>query len=197
MVELLESHPQIKAFDEIFDPNLSEFMRSGFKPLQVLEKVYEAYPWMSGFKLTYSQARKYDGEIFGEDDVWNKLRELKDIKVIHSVRDNGLARIISWKVGMETGAWHHYSERKLDVRVKLEVEECVEMWEFCEEREKQLDEWFSDHPLLKVRYRDLAQDVPGKMEEIQRFLGVEPRALTSRIKKRKGNWYDRDRKSVV
>lgn len=178
----LQSHPQIIALEEVF---LLWQLKSCLKPVEIIQMIYDSYPSkVRGFKITYSQARKVDSPIFGDDDVWCELQRQKDIKIIHSVRANGLARIISWKIGMTTGMWQYYSnsDRSL-VRIRIEPEECEKTWSFCDEKEKQIDQDFSEHDLLKIQYNDLAQNQTEVLKTVQEFLGVEVRTLTSPLVK--------------
>ena len=182
MVDLLESHPQIISSDEVLNPAVNAFDY----PLKALEEVY-AYPDRTcGFKLLYHHADVTEGPA-----IWEYLQKQKDLKIIHSVRDNSLARIISLKISQETGVWHHFSEREMSTKVKLKPQQCNDIWSHWDEREGYVDESFSDHPILKVHYSDLARDIPGTMDKVQKFLGVEPRELKSRIKKRCGHPFDR------
>lgn len=190
MTDLLKSHPGVKAYDEIFNPEIPEY--SDMDPFDALKMVYETHPdKMNGFKLLYHQALTNQGPQFKWNVVWQHMYDQKDIGVIHLVRDNHLARITSWKVAEETKVWIQYTEREHSIRVKLDPKMCEEVWTYACDQEEAFDIKFSDHPFLKVHYKDLAQDIPGTMDKVQRFLEVEPRTLTSRIKKRKGNWYDR------
>jgi len=160
-------------------------LKSCLKPVEIIQMIYDSYlSKVRGFKITYSQARKVDSPIFGDDDVWRELQRQKDIKIIHSVRANGLARIISWKIGMTTGMWHYYSnsDRSL-VQIRIEPEECEKTWSFCDEKEKQIDQDFSEHDLLKIQYNDLAQNHTEVLKTVQEFLGVEVRTLTSPLVK--------------
>lgn len=183
LVTMLNSHPDIVCRGEIFnavDDAYKARIRSGMSHMDMLEATYAMCPWKTrGFKLLYFHAQDGGGE------VWRHLESQDDIKVIHLVRDNGLARFISWKISKETGIWQYYTERDDNpTHVTLSIDECVRTWEGCEQREKEVDAGFSGHPFMKLHYSDLGSDPDAVTDTVQDFLGVERHKLRTTLRKR-------------
>jgi LPS sulfotransferase NodH len=180
------------AFDEIFNTKTSSQMNLGVCPLDVMQRAFELCPGRtSGFKLIYHHARTAEGPQFGEDDVWGELARQKDVRVIHSVRRNGLARLISWKVAKQSDIWHHFTNRPCDDIVRLEPQECEDMWKYCETVDREIEKDFSGHSLLRMEYADLASDIPSACREMCRFLCLQDHPMKSTLQKRKGRSFDR------
>jgi len=59
----------------------------------------------------------------------------------------------------------------------MSPEECLEDFQRTEARKQQFADMLGDHPVHNLIYEDIvAHDSPAR-EEIQRFLGLEPRPL--------------------
>jgi LPS sulfotransferase NodH len=205
---LLQSNPSVYVFGEAFhssDKSESIFLERVSKgirdPIQVLNQIYEEdlrYK-AKGFKLLYNQARgirepktaKYSQVAFGDDLVWHELQRQQDIKIIHSIRDNGLARIISFNVALTSQVWHYNSDKDIPfVKIKLDPKYCEDEWSFCENTEKEVDNDFLKNPMFKIEYKDLSEDIQGTSKKIQDFLGIKTEKLTSQLKKVNSNPFD-------
>jgi LPS sulfotransferase NodH len=205
---LLQSHSSVRVFGEafhssdksesIFLENLSKGIRD---PIQTLNKIYEedSRYEAKGFKILYNQARgvrdlktaTYSQVAFGNDSVWHELQEQSDIKIIHSIRDNGLARVISFNVALTSQVWHYDSDKDVPfVKIKLDPKYCEDEWSFCEKTEKQVDNDFSKHSMFKIEYKNLFEDIQGVSKKMQDFLGIKIENLTSQLKKINSNPFD-------
>lgn len=120
---LLNSHPNIQMFGEVFNPNwkFQKFTKcqkiSTEKKIALIKdrlrypkEFLENFLWMPstdsvrviGFKLLYGQ----DCDVRGmKGEVWKFLRDNKDIKIIHLKRKNLLKREISFAHAMRSGRW--------------------------------------------------------------------------------------------
>ena len=195
LVSLLDSHPDVMCLSEVFqekDDNFKSYVERGYSPLDILRITYEICQNKTrGFKLLYYQARGTRDPMFGDADVWHSLIEQEDIRVIHLVRDNGLARLISLKISETTDIWHYYTERDDNpIHVKLSLDECLQNWSGCELKENKVDEDFSRHPIIKVHYNELATDPESTTNEVQRFLGVKEHRLKNTLRKRHRHPFD-------
>lgn len=190
LITMLGSHPDLAVTGELFNTTENPYKgyaAAGMSPTDMLRTIYEISPEKTrGFKMLYYHARDYCGPEFADGAVWRSLMGQEDIGVIHLVRENGLARLISWKACMATGVWHHYTERDdHPVTVTLGLEECRRVWEGIERMEREVDEWFSKHPMMKLRYLDLAHDPQGASSSVLDFLGAERLPLRSMLRKRR------------
>lgn len=185
---LLNTHPQIVAFGEVFrDITNLDWDHIGYfqtrsvtelaqrDPARFLEtRLLGRYPTSVravGFKLFYYHAR--DGAQAG---VWPWLLQRRDIRVIHLKRDNLLATHVSRKRAALTGRWVKTSaEEDRPLTLSLDYHEVLSDFEQTRAWETEADRAFSSHPVLQVRYEDLAADFHSAVLRLESFLGVETR----------------------
>jgi LPS sulfotransferase NodH len=119
LIDLLDSHPAIVAYPELFHterwtapdygandlPYFEASVDRGRRPrvvhqLAYLAKLYAPRPRVHavGFKLTYVQA--------ATNPALLPLLSLRRVHAVHLVRANLLAAAISWKVARESGVYH-------------------------------------------------------------------------------------------
>lgn len=182
---LLNAHPQVIAFGEVFrDPaNLDWDHRGYFQsrsigslvqrdPLRFLEtRLFGRYPadiGAAGFKLFYYHAR--DAGFAG---VWPYLQKRRDLRVIHLKRRNVLQTHLSRKRAAMTDRWVNTSGLvEGPAVIHLDYEECLKDFEQTRAWEESCDQAFASHQVLQVQYEQLADDHRSEMERIQAFLGV-------------------------
>jgi hypothetical protein len=152
---LLDSHPNIHCEGEI----LGE--KPPANPIRVLEKAYSAP--VAGFKIKYEELSLPE---FREVLEW--LIAERSIRVIHLLRSDRLARLCSQVSVSMHGSYVFTEQRPKPVSFSLSVEECLADFRLQAEREARFRSLFAEHPVLEVTYEQLP------LEEIQRFLGVEP-----------------------
>lgn len=187
---LLNAHPQIVAFGEIFQTpdeiawgltgyGQSRYLRTLHRedPVRFLEsQVYRRFPRSVaavGFKIFY-----YHAQHDGWRPVWRYLAEQKDLKVIHIRRENILRTHLSRKRAMLTDTWVNVTgEPMTQPPVTLDYRECLEDFVTTRAWELRYDELFADHPKITVRYEDLDTDYAGEMARVQEFLGVSPQPV--------------------
>jgi LPS sulfotransferase NodH len=183
---LLNAHPQVVAFGEVFR-NASEldwdhigyFQTSSTRalaehdPVKFLEsRLLSRYPRTVravGFKLFYYHAR--DG---AQAAVWPWLIERRDIPVIHLKRGNLLQTHVSRKRAAVTGKWVNTSgQPDQAVTLRLDYDEVLADFEQTRAWETECDRAFSGHRLLQVQYEQLSSDLPSEVGRLETFLGVE------------------------
>lgn len=191
----LHSHPDIICLPEIFHPD-----RVVLGPDHKVCKKDELKKWRSshpqafiesvllskysrnikavGFKLLYQDARGPDRP------AWQWMRENTNLHVIHLIRDNHLAQYISLRQAMIRGRWNTKSKTdNLPIRVSLHPEQCELMFKHTEAWIKSTQSRFSSHPYMEIHYDALTEDTPRELDNVQKFLGVEPHKTTSGLKK--------------
>lgn len=67
--------------------------------------------------------------------------------------------------------------------ITISLEECAYALETFEQQAREHDALFHEHPMLAVWYEDLAERRDETLEQVQGFLGLEPRRLTVTLRK--------------
>ncbi len=201
VLHLLASHPDIRAYGELFQPNFlignprdtvfeqPLFFRlyRTFRPWvplfflrRVIFRPYPAHIRAVGFKIFYEHCR--DG---ASRAVWPYLRHLTDVKIVHILRDNLLENLVSRRIAELTGDYLVIGDRPepKHVRIRLSFGECLGYFRQAERWRKEYGGYFSDHSVHTVRYEDLVRDPETVLADLQRFLDVPIRKLTADVRK--------------
>ncbi len=186
---LLNSHPEISVFGELFqNPEIFDWALPGHRktkkilrirqddPKKFIENyVFHRFPVNTravGFKIFYYHAQSENWK-----PVWDYLKQNKDIRVIHIKRENILKTHLSRKRAILSGAWVETNKKSQTRKVgpiHLDYENCLEDFKQTREWEHQFESFFKDHPSFEVIYEDLAADHQRTMTQIQEFLSVSP-----------------------
>ena len=213
LMSLLQSHPSIRAFEEIFSrketkihwgyakyPRSSEILKMRKeKPIKFLDEVvFREFPLSVsavGFKLFYYQA-----EAERKKQIWQYLYQDKDLKIIHLKRDNLLKVCLSYHLAQITNQWVVKDKKHQGNNVVIELDycECLKLFEETKKWEEEYDEFFGEHQKIEVIYENLVQSTRGETKRIQQFLGIKPKRLYSlTLKQNRGalserisNYYD-------
>lgn len=197
---LLNSHPQIVAFNEIFrDYNTIDWGLPGYTsnspkllsliqsdPIKFLEtQLFRPFPLQIlavGFKIFY-----YHAQDDGWQAMWPYLRDMKDLRIIHIKRRNLLKTFLSEQRAWKTGSWVDTSGRESNqASVTLDHDECLRQFTTMRDQERKFDDFFENCLKIQVIYEDLAGDYVHEMERVQNFLGVTSETLKpSTFKQRK------------
>lgn len=194
LISLLQSHPSIRAFEEIFPrketkihwgyaqyPYSSEVLKMRKEePVKFLDKVVfrKFSPSVSavGFKLFYYQAQSAERQ-----QIWQYLEGNKDIKVIHLKRENLLKVCLSHCLAETTNQWTLKDEkyRQNSVAVQLDYDDCLKLFEETKKWEEEYDIFFNEHQKIEIIYENLVQNTREETKRIQQFLEVKPKKLYS------------------
>ena len=187
---LLNAHPQVATFGEIFRDRtsidwdhmgyfVSKRVRSLLQhdPVKFLDlKVLGRYPSFIravGFKLFYYHAKTDNAA-----SVWPYLEGRHDLKIVHLKRRNVLHTHLSRKRAALTNRWVNTSGQSEAMEpIRLDYDECVNDFMQTRAWEEEYDRYFADHPLLEVQDERLSADYRSEMRRIERFLDVSPRPL--------------------
>jgi len=120
------------------------------------------------------------------EEVWSKLIDDKELKVIHLKRRNKLKQLVSLRKAWMSDEWIHRKHdagKDLD-SFSLSYEECLDFFELYTSREREFDKKFGHHQMLSLYYEDFIRDKENRLLEIQKFLGVPLRSnLVSSLRK--------------
>lgn len=208
---LLESHPGIVCQTEVFNsdnPNLPYPLST---PVEAIlnEWVYRDFPPQikcAGFVLqAYHPGglKAFPGirENPGWSEIWTRLQQMPDLKVIHLRRKNGLRRHLSHIMARQTGTWHHWDPAKVnDVthiekpllqnhsgsprpQVKLQAEQLRLDFEEVDQLHQRINSLFSSGLYFPLVYEDLVAEPERWGAELLGFLGVAPRELKAAVRK--------------
>jgi hypothetical protein len=133
-----------------------------------------------GFKIFYGHAPQPP-----QGDCWCYLVADRDIRVILLRRTNLLRAKLSLDVARLSQRWGDAgsSDPLPYPRVSLPAGECEAHFGRLTRYHLRYARRFRHHALLRVSYEELVAQPELTMDRIQRFLGLEPRRLASRMKK--------------
>lgn len=178
--QLLNSHSQVKSLGEQFIGGwLEQFPERKTDSVASLNtQVFKQYPEnikAVGFKLIYEHARWHN------DVLWNYLRDMKHLKVIHLVR-NVLDSHVSYKVAANFRSFAPSFCKVVVNKIVVSRKELLEDFEDTENKVKQNDQFFSDTNVLKISYEKLMSS-DKILIDLQDYLGLYHEKLTSRTVK--------------
>ena len=175
---MLNQHPQIRCFGEIFSTkpvHLGAHGSAGSAPLNTAARLdyfgAQAFPRQWGFRAhVYHGMPAYDAELF--TDFWSALRPT--VLVIHLVRENLFHRYVSHRVARLTDQWFVRTGAGTSIRrvtLRLSPREVAEN---CEEMESWQAVGGARFPhALTVLYEDLEHDSARVIGKVLRYLGVD------------------------
>jgi hypothetical protein len=174
LVALLDSHPEVRCFGELFphergtlDEEYAPYWQSD--PLEYVAALAAPVTEPAvGFKLPLGSIQANPNAL--------RLVEPEDLRVIRLSRMNLLAlfasrRLLATTKGSESGGDYG------GATVTLDPKQCLAMFRRTEEHERYLDELAAGKPTVRITYEELA--VGERLADVQRFLEVEPVQLKS------------------
>lgn len=176
---LLGSHPDIHCFGELFTDRkgtLDEaFIKSPIEdPVEYVAQLTEPLTESAiGFKLPLNSIRKHPEAV--------RLLEDEELRIIRLRRLNLLALFASRRLLATTRVSRSTRGDYGDTTVTLDPKQCLAVFRRTEEHDRYLDGLAAAKPVFDITYEDLA--VGRGLDDLQRFLGVEPVMLESRFKR--------------
>lgn len=169
LISMLNSHPSIYARYEIIRT------LDGNSVPDVLNKIYSRYPRFVkavGFKIFYYHP--VDDE---SGTVWNKLREMEDLYIIHLKRRNILRTILSKEIAQMTEAWTKRYHRGTIVsgekKVHLDENELLKAFKQTRYWETTYEHIFRSHPMIEIYYEDLLNNTNAEFQKITDLLDLK------------------------
>ena len=195
LLSLLDSHPGVNQSQEVLgryrlglEDVREEIRRRGAGAY--LERCLrrKGFERAVGFKVLYYQLEESYARrqgLPGLAGASDYLAGREDVRIIHLKRRNRLRRLVSaelastkseyWRVEGDAGG--------PEPTIRLSAEWCRRDFERTRAWEETYDGLFAHHPGLEVVYEDLAADPQRVCECVFRFLGLPPRAVSSRLVK--------------
>jgi LPS sulfotransferase NodH len=186
LVSLLDSHPDITCFSELFAPawgidwqrgtlSVPHFATTDHeRPVDYWEELTaELDTRLAGLKLPWSSIEAHPDAL--------ELIADPAVDIIRVTRRDRVAQYVSAWLAMESGVWHSTQGEYRTQRIKVDPAKCIEVLDRISEQERRLDELAHDHRSFPITYEELVGT--RNIDELQVFLGVEPRELTSRYER--------------
>ncbi len=182
----LNSHPGIVVKGEIFGQSEARGLRNNANldlDAYIEREAYSDYPrgiQAAGFKLFYNHAKRKMPE---PNAMWNYLEADRSIKMIHLTRDNLLRAYLSKVIADKTARWTQAGPLNAvsteEKRTTLDFDEAKRRFSKIQSWESEANKSFRNHDMIHVTYEQLAAEPQPTLNDIQKFLGVEPRNLSS------------------
>jgi LPS sulfotransferase NodH len=180
LVSLLDSHPELCCFGELFRQAEASFPFFYVNTPHTDPRDYLASlagrvgNRLMGFKLTAHCMTIHP-------EAASLLQDAR-VRVILLRRANLLAQAVSGSLAKATDVWHSTGpERDPNAQVRIEPKRIVGTLVKLQEQQIALAALCQGHPVFDLSYEDLATG--NRLDDLQRFLGVESRPLTSRYRR--------------
>lgn len=166
LVDMLNSHPEIYAENELFYEIEDRSIET------VLAGIYGTYFQIIkavGFKIFYYHPLDDNSQI-----VWDYLRQMDDLHVIHLQRKNVLRTLLSRQIATATNTWGITTDKDRstieDRRMQLDPETLREQFEQTHNWQVEFDALFSSHPKITLIYEDIVADSDAEFKKVTEFL---------------------------
>lgn len=166
LLAMLKSHPNIYAKGEIFR-NLN-----GRDMEEVLNDIFSPQPKYIksvGFKIFYYHQ--------SGTELWQMLKEMQDLYIIHLKRSNTLRTLTSRKIAGKQDIWlqtSNYNDVNVkEKRVKFSFEELEEGFRLNKKWEDEYEAMFSDHKLITLKYEDIVDNPDTEFAKVTNLLNLK------------------------
>lgn len=185
-MSLLDSHPDITCFSELFAPGWGIDMQRGTLSVPHFAATEHERPvdyWaeltagldarLAGLKLPWSSIDAHPGAL--------ELIADPEVDIIRLTRRDRLAQYVSAYLALDSGVFHSTQGAYGAHRITVDPGKCLEVLNRIGDQERELDDLANDHRVIALTYEELAGG--ERLDELQSFLGVEPHQLTSRYER--------------
>ena len=196
--DFLNSHPNIVFYLEIFHREQSFWGTWAYQPANIdkaleLRKlhpieflnryVFRKYARKTnviGFKIFYHHARNKNNL-----KVWDYLRHLPQIKIIHLKRQNLLDSFISNLYSNRSNLFVVTKKNQIveQKAILVNYEQLNNYFIRISSQRNEFDNFFQDNHKMEVFYEKLTQNTTTQLNRIQEFLNVDKKKLHSRMLK--------------
>lgn len=178
LISLLNAHPNIEAYGELFGSLKKE--TTAKKWADIFSNKFKNIKYV-GFKIFYYHPIDSD-----DKSVWDIIEKDRSIKIIHLRRTNMLRTYISKQIALKTNVWSTSEvgkSTKTDKRIEVDVEDCLADFENVRSWGEKTSKQFEAHDLLELTYEEMIKDNGATMNEVFEFLGVAKHPVKSILKK--------------
>lgn len=194
LVEMLSSHSRVQAYGELFNTEQIEQGKLDFdlptgvdreeilalrlqSPSKCHDRLHQAATALGvaacGFKLLY-----YHG--LAENRIVEHLRAMPDLRIVHLVREDAVARWISQMRAVQSGSWWSAQAEGRKPRaeaIELNPAETLLGLEWNQQLVERFRATFRSTPVLELSYERMTADLDGAVQRVQRFLDLPAERL--------------------
>jgi LPS sulfotransferase NodH len=186
LVSLLDSHPDITCFSELFAPAWAVEYQGGTLSVPHFAETAHEHPLGYWQELTKGLATPVNGlKLPGSSiDAHPDAAELianPEVRIIRLTRRNRLAQYVSVYLALDSGVWHSTQGGYGKDKIRVNVRDCLAGLDQIAQQEAALDELARGRNVFELAYEELVRG--QRMDELQAFLGVRPRKLASRYER--------------
>ena len=179
LISLLNDHPCIEAYGEIFRRlNKSSCKKIWHNTFNKKSKSIE----YAGFKLFYYHPLDRD-----DLEVWSFIERDTSIKIIYLRRQNMLRSFVSRKIAEKTNSWRLKNSdsglKVADKKVDLSFEECLEEFEQIRLWQDRTMQTYRFHESIQLTYEELVNHRDDVLNRVFEFLNVPVVPVKSKYKK--------------
>ena len=183
LLNSLNSHPNLVAEHEVFAAHNRQ-IGENFDP--ILNNLFSEKPENCkavGCKIFYYHLNQ---------DEWQQLGKIPNLKVIHLQRENSLKMVVSMKVAFKTSQWGMTDEsERIDAsqkQVYLDYDFLRNKFEDIKSWQDKIQQLFPSEEIANVFYQDLVTRHEATIESLFSFLGLPAIAVEKvKIKHKKQN----------
>lgn len=178
LIDLMNTHPMIYAEGEIFSS------LEGRTANQILETIYSRYPKyikVVGFKIFYYHPQDDESGL-----IWELLKEMEDLIVIHLKRRNILRTLLSRKIAGITNAYRHdlgKDHSDGNKRCSFTEDELLSGFEQTRGWEDDFGGMFQTYEGIEIYYEDMADNMYREFRRITKILNLKYREPRTTLKK--------------
>jgi LPS sulfotransferase NodH len=183
LVSLLDSHPDITCFSELFAPPWAvEYQRDTLSVPHFAETPHER-PLSYWQELTKGLDTPVNGlklpgsSIDAHPDAAELIAD-PEVRIIRLTRRDRLAQYVSLYLALASDAWHSTQGGYRKDKIRVNVRDCLAGLDQIAQLEARLDELAHGQSVFELPYEELVEG--QRIDELQAFLGVRPRKLGSR-----------------
>ncbi|AFZ36144.1 sulfotransferase, putative [Stanieria cyanosphaera PCC 7437] len=188
IIDLRNNNPQEFLEQEIYKNHQKKIKAVGFKLLYTQGRTDNPWWNSSEYDRWWKDVGKEPCWNSNQSNLWQYLKENKDIAIIHLKRNNLLEAKVSGITAQTTGNWGigatgGINKNNVLVKCELNFEECMQDFEALRRMEDEADEFFAEHRKLVITYEELVENTANITNKIQVFLGLKTENLVTQSKK--------------
>lgn len=191
---LLNSHRDIFVGGEIFNPNPRHVVENVNIPQSLIDikdtdpETYlnhyyrhctERSVGFIGFRMFYGHGEN------GKGTVWDIIKNIPHLKIIHLQRRNLLKQFLSLKLAEKTSRWlRKETDQPVDYEpISLDPIECKRFFRRQQRKRDHVILFFRNIKIMDCFYEDLAESPDAETGKVLKFLGLKPVALSCDLAK--------------
>jgi len=177
LMSLLNDHKDIRTYGERF--NRLKGRSTGLIYNKIFPKK-ATVNWV-GFKLFYYHPLDSD-----DKTIWDKIKNDRDVKIIHLRRENLLRVYISRIIAGKSNTWLKRTKSNVKVetkRIEINVEDLVKDIHRTNQYIEETNKLFQNHSVLNLTFEELVNNKESIINNVFSFLNVSPMLVKSTLKR--------------